>query len=195
MKNLLSVTPLLFTLSFTVYASGSGDHEHENNNPKQMDHKSMGHDNAHRHSQWVEPPASYASRKSAVWDDQVAVEQGRKLYATNCSSCHGDNGTGNGPVAKSLSHPPADLTNHFHKAVGKGDAYLFWRVSEGGQVEPFISMKSAMPAFKSSLSESQRWDVLAYVHQKFHKGFPMAEKQKMDSDDKSRGHSEHSEHH
>jgi hypothetical protein len=31
--------------------------------------------------------------------------------------------------------------------------YLFWRVSEGGMMEPFKSMKSAMPAFKTILSE------------------------------------------
>jgi mono/diheme cytochrome c family protein len=32
-------------------------------------------------------------------------------------------------------------------------------------------MKSTMPAFKTVLSEDQRWDVLAYVHTQFHKGF------------------------
>ncbi len=38
-------------------------------------------------------------------------------------------------------------------------------------VEPFKSMKSAMPSFKTVLNEDQRWDVLAYVHDQFHKGF------------------------
>jgi Cu(I)/Ag(I) efflux system protein CusF len=28
-----------------------------------------------------------------------------------------------------------------------------------------------MPAYKTILSEDQRWDVLAYVHAEFHKGF------------------------
>jgi Cu/Ag efflux protein CusF len=44
-------------------------------------------------------------------------------------------------------------------------------VSEGGQVEPFQSMQSVMPAFKTVLTEDQRWDVLAYVHAQFHRGF------------------------
>ena len=70
-----------------------------------------------------------------------------------------------------LPHAPADLTHHFHRAPGDGDAYLFWRVSEGGQVEPFRSMQSVMPAFKTVLSEDERWDVLAYVHVTFHGGF------------------------
>jgi Cu/Ag efflux protein CusF len=85
--------------------------------------------------------------------------------------CHGADGKGTGPLARGLPHPPADLTHHFHRAPGDGDAYLFWRVSEGGQVEPFKSSLSAMPAFKYVLSEDQRWDVLAYVHAEFHKGF------------------------
>jgi Cu/Ag efflux protein CusF len=85
--------------------------------------------------------------------------------------CHGTDGKGTGPAAKGLPHAPADLTHHFHRAPGDGDAYLFWRVSEGGQVEPFQSMQSTMPAFKTVLTEDQRWDVLAYVHAQFHRGF------------------------
>src|SRR4029450_12457339 len=84
---------------------------------------------------------------------------------------HGTDGKGTGPAAQSLPHPPADLTHHFHRAPGDGDAYLFWRVSEGGQVEPFRSMQSTMLAFNTVLSEDQRWDVLAYVHATFHGGF------------------------
>lgn len=30
-----------------------------------------------------------------------------------------------------------------------------------------------MPAFKTFLSEAQRWDVLAYVHAQFHRGFKL----------------------
>lgn len=73
-------------------------------------------------------------------------------------------------MGQSLSHQPADLTNNFHTSPGNGDAYLFWRVSEGGTAEPFKSQGSAMPAFKDVLSVSERWDVLAYVHTFFHQG-------------------------
>jgi len=45
-------------------------------------------------------------------------------------------------------------------------------------------MNSSMPSFKASLSETGRWDVLAYVHQQFHKGFKGGEKQAMKSHDK-----------
>jgi len=43
-------------------------------------------------------------------------------------------------------------------------AYWFWRVSEGGLVEPFRSAGSAMPAWKTELSVDDRWAVIAYQH-------------------------------
>jgi mono/diheme cytochrome c family protein len=35
--------------------------------------------------------------------------RGQELFQHYCSSCHGGNGSGNGPVAPALSTPPADL--------------------------------------------------------------------------------------
>ena len=132
------------------------------------------HDPHHQHDRWEPPPAAYANARSTRWNDTTASARGQQLYQTYCMVCHGTDGKGTGPAAKGLQHPPADLTHHFHRAPGDGDAYLFWRVSEGGQVEPFKSMQSAMPAFKTVLTEEQRWDVLAYVHTQFHRGFTSA---------------------
>ncbi len=47
-----------------------------------------------------------------------------------------------------------------HTSQMMGDSYLFWRVSEGGGMAPF---NSAMPAWKETLDERARWDVLNYV--------------------------------
>lgn len=35
---------------------------------------------------------------------------GRELFVRHCATCHGLDGTGNGPVAPSLTTPPPDLT-------------------------------------------------------------------------------------
>lgn len=35
---------------------------------------------------------------------------GEQEYLNSCASCHGPAGKGDGPVAPSLKHPPADLT-------------------------------------------------------------------------------------
>jgi mono/diheme cytochrome c family protein len=41
--------------------------------------------------------------------NQNDVRDGQKYFVRYCASCHGTNGTGDGPVAKSLSKPPANL--------------------------------------------------------------------------------------
>lgn len=126
----------------------------------------------HAHQAWVPAPQAYAGKVWSGWNDTVAAQRGKDIFQQQCASCHGASGKGDGPVAAGLAHKPADLTNNFHTAPGKGDDYLFWRISEGGAVEPFRSQQSAMPAFKNVLSEAERWQVLTYVHQQFHGGFP-----------------------
>jgi mono/diheme cytochrome c family protein len=151
-----------------------GKHKHDDKAPHGKtagDHGQTMDGASHQHPWWETPPAEYANARSTRWGDAAAIARGQQLFQTYCLMCHGADGKGTGPVAKGLAHPPADLTHHFHRAPGDGDAYLFWRVSEGGQVEPFKSSQSAMPAFKAVLSEDQRWDVLAYVHAEFHKDF------------------------
>ncbi len=130
---------------------------------------SMAH-GTHRHAEWVDPPPEYAGRHGTRWADLEAALRGQRLYRQHCVQCHGEDGRGTGAAAAALAHKPADLTNHFHKPPHDGDAYLFWRVSEGGTVPPFSGMGSQMPAFKHVLSEDERWDVLTYVHVYFHLG-------------------------
>ncbi len=162
--------------TFIVMAGEDSGHGHDSKTahdapaPAAAAHGAAEGGATHAHQEWTAPPAEYASKKSNRWADIDAIARGKKSYDQYCASCHGQDGRGTGPLAASLAHPPADLTSHFHKSPGDGDAYLFWRVSEGGVVEPFKSMGSAMIPFKSVLNEDQRWDVLAYVHAYFHLG-------------------------
>jgi mono/diheme cytochrome c family protein len=167
------LAPLLLLRGQVLADERPGKHKHDHKAPQGTtagDHGQTMH-GPHQHDTWETPPAAYASARSTRWDDAAAIARGQQLFQTYCMVCHGTDGKGTGPGATGLPHVPADLTHHFHRAPGDGDAYLFWRVSEGGQVEPFRSMRSTMPAFKTVLSEDQRWDVLAYVHAQFHGGF------------------------
>jgi mono/diheme cytochrome c family protein len=164
---LLLLMALVFVRGQGVADTRPGKHTHEEKAPQGQTVE--GH--THQHDSWEPPPPEYASARSARWDNPAAARRGEALFQTHCLVCHGADGRGMGPGAVGLPHPPADLTHHFHRSAGDGDAYLFWRVSEGGQVEPFRSMPSVMPAFKTVLSEDERWDVLAYVHVTFHGGF------------------------
>src|SRR6266540_3850437 len=166
-RGLALLIPLLLAGAQVAADNRPGKHMHDDKAPSGKtagDHGHTTEGHTHQHPWWETPPAEYANAHSTRWGDAAAVARGQQLYQTNCLMCHGADGKGTGPSAKSLPHAPADLTHHFHRAPGDGDAYLFWRVSEGGQVEPFKSSQSAMPAYKTVLSEDQRWDVLAYVH-------------------------------
>ena len=169
---IILMTPFIYITE--SMAAGSGDHEHHHpGHMAGMDGMSGMH-HRHQHMSWVKAPEKYATRRNPDWNDQASAKRGKVLYEQQCASCHGLDGQGNGPVAASLAHKPADLTHHFLMGPGKGDAYLYWRITEGGTVEPFKSQQSLMPAF-SFLTEKERWDILTYVHQEFHRGFKTPE--------------------
>lgn len=80
-----------------------------------------------------------------------------------CAVCHGEQGDGKGPAAAGLPLKPPSFRDGRMVNEMAGN-YWFWRVSEGGLVEPFKSMGSVMPAWKGELSVEDRWAVIAYTH-------------------------------
>ena len=162
----LSLTALLcWPASDGLMAAGEHD-QHHHSQPEGHSHQ-----DTHKHQEWLTPPAHYADKMSHHWGEPGAIERGKRLYDTHCTMCHGADGRGTTEFARTLPHQPADLRHHFHPHPGHGDAYLFWRVSQGGTVEPFKSAGSLMPAFSTVLSDGAIWDVLAYVCAEFHMGF------------------------
>jgi len=102
-------------------------------------------------------PAEYAGMVNPVQADDASIERGAEIYTTHCASCHGDGGMGDGPAAASLNPAPAAIA---HTSQMMGDDYLYWRISEGGALEPF---NSGMIAWKGIIDEETRWDVINYV--------------------------------
>ena len=85
---------------------------------------------------------------------EPSLADGERIYAEHCTQCHGGLGRGDGPAAKGLSPPPADLT--LRTATGPLPADYYRRVTYG-------TPGTAMPAFGSVLTADQRWDVIAHV--------------------------------
>jgi mono/diheme cytochrome c family protein len=113
----------------------------------------------------VPAPLSYADAHVPlnVWTDPAMIARGKDIYTARCAVCHGDTGDGKGPAGAALPLKPSD----FRDKAGVGemrDNYWFWRVSEGGQAEPFKGKGSAMPPWKGELSVEDRWAVMAYQH-------------------------------
>lgn len=102
-------------------------------------------------------PNEYAGLTSPFPPSEASLARGAEVYNTYCATCHGDGGMGDGPSSESLDPAPPAIA---HTSQMLGDDYLFWRVSEGGAMEPF---NSAMPSWKQALDEQARWDVINYV--------------------------------
>jgi mono/diheme cytochrome c family protein len=110
-------------------------------------------------------PAAYASANipAPVWTDPKMLARGKEIWLAKCALCHGETGDGKGPGGVTLPLKPADLRDA-KMVAGMPGNYWFWRVSEGGLVEPFKALGSAMPAWKGELSVADRWAVIAYAH-------------------------------
>jgi high-affinity iron transporter len=83
---------------------------------------------------------------------------GRMLYATNgCGACHGQEGKGDGPIAKTLTPPPRDFRDGASFKNGVEPAAIAKTIAEGlkrdgGQMQAY--------AF---LTESERLRLAEYV--------------------------------
>lgn len=76
--------------------------------------------------------------------DKKAVEEGKLIYVSNCSACHGDDLKGGvGP----------DLTAHLE--YGETDDKKFESIARGRE--------NGMPSFEQQLGRDKIWKVLAYV--------------------------------
>jgi len=136
--------------------SEHGDGEEHDSSLEEHDSQAGGMDMEHEH---VEVPDEFAALESPIAYDETTIAAGEQIYSANCAACHGANGAGDGPAAAALDPKPADFTDAA-MMNSLSDAYLFWRISQGGTVAPF---NSAMPAWENALSEEERWQVIAYI--------------------------------
>ena len=92
----------------------------------------------------------------SVWaQDQT---EGKNLYGTYCSTCHGDKGKGDGLASKSLPVKPADHTNG--SIMNQlSDKFLFDIISKGGGA---VGKSAFMPAW-GQFKEKQVSDIIAYI--------------------------------
>ena len=107
---------------------------------------------AHGNKPWPVPKEASA-RKNPVPSGPASLKEGQALYEKECAVCHGAKGDGQGPGAKVLQVPPANFTDA-HMMQEMTDGEIFYKLSEG---------RMPMPAFKTKLSEEQRWHLVNYV--------------------------------
>src|SRR5258705_5670261 len=85
-----------------------------------------------------------------------SLARGAVVYHERGAACHGDDGKGDGPKAKTLEGPPpANLTDH-SRMGGMSLVDLYRRIA-------IRTPGAAMPEFAGDLSPEDRWAVTSYV--------------------------------
>ncbi len=100
---------------------------------------------------WIAP--SHADNVKSPFSNNMEMEQkGQNLYNVYCRTCHGETGFGDGAAGTSLDPKPANF--HRGRVQRQTDGAIFYKLSNG---------RGSMPAFRNSLSEEQRWELVSYI--------------------------------
>ena len=119
-----------------------------------------------------EPPASppapeapgEASEPAAGLEDPTPIAAGdavagRADYQTLCSSCHGTEGAGDGPVAATLDPKPAKHSDGaFMNTLS--DEYLFSVIKEGGAA---VGKSAMMAPWGGTVTDEQIRNLIAFI--------------------------------
>lgn len=156
---LLALVAIVALLVLSACGGGATEapaDEHTDNDEHASETAAMPMENEHEHAM---APDEFASLTNPFAGDAAAADAGKAIFETNCVVCHGTEGHGDGPSAEALDPKPADLSDSAMMS-SMADGYLYWRVTEGGVIEPF---NSAMPPWKAVLNEDQTWQVITYI--------------------------------
>jgi mono/diheme cytochrome c family protein len=101
---------------------------------------------------WAQGEWKAPAEAKAMKNPVKGVGNAKKNVETNCVTCHGAGGKGDGPAAAALPPPkPADWTSS--KVASESDGELFWKITNG---------RGAMPPWKH-LPDKDRWEIVNYI--------------------------------
>jgi mono/diheme cytochrome c family protein len=96
-----------------------------------------------------------ATPVNTVAADATSLAAGKKLFASNCASCHGETAHGDGKAGATLNPKPANLADATW-AHGSSDGEIFAVIRDGIK-------DTGMKAFGSRMTAHQMWDVVNYL--------------------------------
>jgi mono/diheme cytochrome c family protein len=102
-------------------------------------------------------PAAARFLNNSVPPNEASLATGEQLYTQNCMVCRGVDGKGDGPAARALRSPPANLTVHVPLHT---EGELWWWITNG-------IAGTQMPAWKNTLSDAERWTIVTYLEARF----------------------------
>ena len=96
-------------------------------------------------------PVEFAG-KTNPFGAEAAIA-GAEVFRSNCESCHGPEGHGDGVAGQALDPQPKNLAD-LQSVVG--DDYLFWRIFEG-------KSGTAMIGWNGILTDEQIWQAVSFI--------------------------------
>jgi len=94
-------------------------------------------------------PVSAKKKQNPYEISKKNISAGKKVYQTNCKSCHGDPGMGN---MLPLQPTPSDLGSQ--DFLIQTDGEIYHKVKSG---------RGAMPTFDKTLNDESKWMVISYL--------------------------------
>lgn len=96
--------------------------------------------------------AADAGKKSPVKADDATIAAGKEIWIKECKSCHGAKGLGDGAKAEKIDISCGNFSSKEYQGMTDGE--IFYKTTEG---------RKPMPSFKEKLSDTERWQVVAYT--------------------------------
>ena len=93
--------------------------------------------------------------RNPVAPDQASVAAGRKLFTSNCASCHGESGKGDGKSAAALNPKPSDLTDTAWKH-GQSDGEIFALIRDGAK-------QTSMRGYAGRMTSRELWSLVNFL--------------------------------
>lgn len=98
----------------------------------------------------VVPPVNVLEFKNPTPE---LLAEGEKLFKANCSSCHGENGTGGGPAAMGLNPAPRNFTSKENWKNGTKLSQIYTTLQEGLPPSAMASYDYLLPKEKFALAQ------------------------------------------
>ncbi|MGE3955949.1 MAG: cytochrome c [Vicinamibacterales bacterium] len=109
-----------------------------------------------QHEAGAHTHAAAAALKNPVKSTPASVAAGKTLYGTQCATCHGDGGKGDGKMAMAMNPPkPSDLTDASWKH-GSTDGEIYTVIKDGAK-------GTGMRGYGARMKTDDIWNVVNYL--------------------------------
>jgi mono/diheme cytochrome c family protein len=99
-----------------------------------------------------EVPAKYKNMENPVPADDQSLQLGERLYRKHCASCHGREGLGDGPKARTLETFSGDFSGEAYQSQTDGEHFYKTKFGRG-----------EMPAYENKITDEDIWHMVNYM--------------------------------